>query len=75
MSTFEDFTDSSRGRYHPLVQKPPTGPSLRPSDEYVHGKIRPLVHDFRKRREYTVLQDLRSTVEEVSSIVDVYTDS
>lgn len=50
-------------------QEPPAEKSLRPSDDYVHGKIRPLVEDFRQRREYAVLQDLRSMVDDIALIV------
>ncbi|KAJ9109017.1 hypothetical protein QFC21_000343 [Naganishia friedmannii] len=51
------------------LRNPPTNASLRPSDEYVFTNIRPLVEDFKQRREYVVLADLARIVDEVASIV------
>jgi hypothetical protein len=53
----------------PCPQHPPVDASLRPSDEYVHAKIRPVVEDFRRRREYVVLKDLRRLVDDVALVV------
>ncbi|KAJ9128045.1 hypothetical protein QFC24_000336 [Naganishia onofrii] len=51
------------------LRNPPADPFLRPSDEYIYAKIKPLVEDFRQRREYAMLSDLEQIVDEVAAIV------